>query len=94
MKEKIMRRKKTLKDSHSIKITEDQTPLRKALCDYVNEQENVRVAYPQNGKILVRLENNPDKVIRIETFKDLQRVGFSGLVDFSKLKLNDALLTL
>ena len=93
-KEALMRQKKTLKDSHSIKISEDQTLLRKALCNFVNELESVKVAYPQNGKVLVRLQNNPDKVIRIESFRDLHRVGYSGRPDFTKLKLDGVILTM
>ena len=77
MKEAIMRQKKTLNDDHNIKISEDQTPLRKALCEYVNELQNVKVAHPMKGKVSVRLVNNPKKAIFLESFKDLHRIGFN-----------------
>ena len=56
--------------------------------------ENVKVAYHQNGKVLDRLENNPDKAIIIESFRDLHRDGYSGRPDFTKLKLDGVILTM
>ena len=41
------------------KIAEDIAPMRKALCDAVNEIETVKVAYPQDGKIFVRMTDDP-----------------------------------
>ena len=41
----LMRKKKLLRESHNIKIAEDITPLRKALCDFVNYSDTVKVAY-------------------------------------------------
>ena len=81
--------KKTLRDSHGIKIAEDITPLRKALCDFANELDTVKVAYPMDGKIMVRLHANPNRAIRMESYKDLHRIGFTGEPDWSKLKLDD-----
>ena len=92
MKEAIMRQKKTLKDDHNINISEDQTPLRRALCEYVNGLQNVKVAYPMNGKVSVRLVNNPEKAIILESFKDLRRIGFNDQVDLNKLKLDGIML--
>ena len=91
-KEELMRQKKNLKDNHNIKISEDQTPLRKALCEYVNEMDIVKVAYPMHGKVYVRLESKPEKAIGLDSFKDLHRIGFKDQVDLSKLKLDDVLL--
>ena len=55
-----------------------------------NDLENVKVAYPQEGKILVRLHTDPSKVIRMESYKDLKKIpGFNGEFDWEKLKLLD-----
>ena len=89
-KTELLRSKKTLKDSHGIKISEDVTPIRKALCDVANECESVKVAYPQDGKILVRLTADPSKIIRMESYKDLTKIpDFDGEYDWDKLKLAD-----
>ena len=86
----LLRNKKMLKETHGIKIAEDTTPLRKALCDFANEIESVKVAYPQGGKIFVRTKENPSRVIQLETYKDLDNVpGFSGELNYQKLKLRD-----
>ena len=72
-------------------MSEDVTPLRKALCDLANESDLVKVAYPQEGKILVRTVADPNKVIRMESFKDLHKInGYStDSYDWDKLKLSD-----
>ena len=76
-RDELLRKKKTLRLSHSVKITEDVTPLRKALCDYVNKQSTVKIAYPQDGKICVRLHANENKVIRLDSYKDLDKIGIA-----------------
>ena len=87
----LLRSKKTLKETHGIKIAEDITPMRKGLCDIANELESVKVAYPQDGKILVRQHADPTKIIRMESYKDLTKIpGFSGEFDWNKLRLSDA----
>ena len=87
----LLRKKKDLKNTHKLKISEDVTPLRKALCDVANESALVKVAYPQEGKILVRTVADPSKVIRLESFKDLRRIPDypTDHYDWDKLKLSD-----
>ena len=86
----LLRKKKELKTNYGLKIAEDITPLRKALCDVANEIDSVKVAYPQDGKIFVRMADDPSKVkLRMESFLDLKKIdGFSGAFDWEKLKLD------
>ena len=87
----LLRKKKTLRVTHRVKIIEDVTPLRKALCDFVNKQSTVKIAYPQDGKICVRLHANENKVIRLESYKDLDKIGISVPtedLDWAELKLD------
>ena len=86
----LLQKKKTLKDNHGIKIGEDVTPMRKALCDVANEMSSVKVAYPQGGCIAVRTISEPTKIIWMESYKDLCKIpDFSGVFDWEKLKLKD-----
>ena len=86
----LLRKKKTLKETHRIKIAEDVTPLRKALCDVANEFVSVKVAYPQDGRILVCTVSDPTRVVRMESYKDLRKIpGFSGTYNWVKLKISD-----
>ena len=41
-KSELLRKKKTLKETHKLKISEDVTPLRKALCDVANEYDSLK----------------------------------------------------
>ena len=71
----ILSEKKNLKDTHGIRIADDVSPMKKKLCDFTNRLESVKVAYPIEGKIFIRLKNNADKVIKIESAKDLIKAG-------------------
>ena len=86
-KTELLRAKKNLKTDHNIKIAEDTTQIRKSLCDFINNMGTVKVAYPVEGKICVRLNNNPEKVTRIESVKDLSSIGFTGEFDWDELGL-------
>ena len=88
----LFKNKKDLRTDHSIKIAEDTTPLRRALCEVTNKLDYVKVAYPQDGKICVRLHSNPKKVIRMESHLDLESIGYSGEFNWKELKLDDLIL--
>ena len=85
----LLKAKKDLRNSHSIKIGEDTTPLRRALCEYVNKLSQVKVAYPQDGKICVRLHSNDNKVIRLESYLDLPSIGDNDPINWTELKLDE-----
>ena len=57
-----------------------------------NKLDFVKVAYPQDGKICVRLNSNPKKVIRMESYLDLENIGYSGEFNWKEMKLNDLIL--
>ena len=88
----LLKAKKKLKEDHGIKITEDATPLRKALCDFVNNLDEVKVAYHQDGKVCVRLKSDDSKVTMLESYKDLAKIGYTGDPDWGALKLTDQML--
>ena len=88
----LLKAKKKLKDDHGIKITEDATPLRKALCDFVNKLDEVKVAYHQDGKVCVRLKSDDSKVIMLESYKDLDKIGHTGDHDWEALNIADQIL--
>ena len=88
----LLKAKKKLREDHGIKITEDATPLRKALCDFVNKLDEVKVAYHQDGKVCVRLKSDDSKVIMLESYKDLDKIGHTGDHDWEALNLADQIL--
>ena len=88
----LFKNKKDLRTDHNTKIAEDTTPLRRALCEVTNKLDHVKVAYPQDGKICVRLHSNPKKVIRMESHLDLESIGYSGEFNWKELKLDDLIL--
>ena len=88
----LLKTKKKLKEDHGIKIAEDATPLRKALCDFVNNLDEVKVGYHQDGKVCARLKSDDSKVIMLESYKDLPKIGYSGHLDWGVLKLSDQIL--
>ena len=88
----LFKNKKNLRTDHNIKIAEDTTPLRRALCEVTNKLDYVKVAYPQDGKICVRLNANPKKVIRLESYLDLEKIGHNGEYNWKELKLDDLIL--
>lgn len=57
---------------------------------WLNEFDSVKVAYPQDGKILVWLNADQSKEIRMETYKDLTKIpDFDGDYNWDRLKLSD-----
>ena len=85
----LFKNKKDLRTDHNVSIAEDTTSLRRALCEVTNKLDSVKVAYPQDGKICVRLKSDPKKVIRMESYLDLEKIGYSGEYDWKELKLDD-----
>ena len=92
-KTEILRAKKALKNDHDIKVAEDVTPQRKKLCEYVNSLSSVKVAYPESGKICIRLKDSPTKVSRVESVKDLISLRLlEGDIDWNVFGLGDIMI--
>jgi hypothetical protein len=76
----IMRKKKALnavneKEKTKIFLTDDLTPLRSTLLRLAKDHSNVKSAYTIEGKIHVKLRDNPEESVVINNPDDLWKIG-------------------